>query len=258
MGNLKHWRRLYQPVLVLGPRAVGKTSLITQWLVPWDYAPVEPSRAHRVCAVPVSDLEGDQQSNPLDPDLPSPACVQLGLRLHDFPGEIDVQRHILMEVEKETLKLRKNSRKNLGVVLICMFGADEAKSGIRPETNQYYNGQLFHELRRLFAHGEIDLTKLIVVYNKMDLLRRQAPGSTDEELLALCQKSFAATCEPLRAILNPAQVREVATVLSRDEAGLHSERADTVKAEAIRPLVEALQGPRAPVDGRPTPPTWNL
>src|SRR5262249_38071019 len=151
-----------------------------------------------------------------EPAPPGPAArLLLGLRLHDFPGEMDAQRHILTQVGKETLRLRKNSRRNLGVVLICMFAADEAGSGIRPQTNEYYNGQLFRDLRLLFARGEIDLTRLILVYNKTDLLRRQQSlGTPDEELLALCQSTYAATCEPLRAIVNPTQVREVLAVLS--------------------------------------------
>jgi hypothetical protein len=259
VGKLRPFRPFYQPVLVLGPRAVGKTSLITQWHVPWDYAQVQSTTAHRVCQVPVYEVpvEGNHRAEPLGPGLPTPVRFLLGLRLHDFPGELDAQRSILAEVGRETLKLRRNSRHNLGVVLICMFAADEAKRGIRPETNQYYNGQLFRELRRLFAHGEIDLSKLIVVYNKIDLLREQlASGAPDEELLTVCQSGFAETCEPLRAIVAASQVREVLTVLSRDESGLRSEGAATVKAEAIRPLVDAFLGPRAA--GSEAPPAWDL
>jgi hypothetical protein len=262
MGKLRSVRTFHQPVLVLGPLAVGKTSLIKQWHVPWDSSSIEPSRAHRVCQVPVCEIpaEADPRAAEEPPNLIAPGRLFLGLRLHDFPGEIDSQRRILIEVGKETLRLRKLSRKNLGVVLICMLGADEAHSGIRPETNQYYNGQLFRDLRRLFAHGEIDLSKVIVVYNKIDLLRRQLPpGAPDDELLAMCRSGFAATCEPLRGIVDASGLREVLAVLHRDETGLRSEGATQVKGEAIRPMVEAFLGPQAAafIDSA-MPPTWDL
>src|SRR5947209_3297508 len=46
-------RNYFQPVLVVGPRFVGKTSLIKQWQVPWDHSPVAGTMTHRVCEVPI-------------------------------------------------------------------------------------------------------------------------------------------------------------------------------------------------------------
>jgi Protein kinase domain len=54
-SNLSH--TYLQPVLVVGPRYVGKTSLVMQWHVPWDYSATDPTKAHRVCEVPVTKFD---------------------------------------------------------------------------------------------------------------------------------------------------------------------------------------------------------
>jgi hypothetical protein len=181
--------------------------------------------------------------------------THLNLRLHDFPGEIKAQQRIVSIVRDETLKLRKSSRKDLGVIVICMFDAGEAHEGIRPETNEYYNAELFRELRRLVAHSEVELAKLLLVYNKADLLRRHLPpAATDFDLLDVCRRGFADTCGLLRGIVNGERIFDLLTVLERGESGYKSEGATRVKGEAARPMVEAFLGPAAAAQLDTAPP----
>src|SRR5262249_55240698 len=112
--------------------------------------------------------------------------------------------------------------------------------GIQSETSQYYNGDLFHELWLLVAHGEVPLEKLLFVYNKVDLLRNHLPSAKDAELLDVCHRKFEKTCEPLRRIVSGAKICELLTVLERGETGYKSHGADRVKGEAARPLVKAF------------------
>src|SRR5687768_12286125 len=39
-------REYIQPVILVGPRAVGKTSLLVQWHAPWDHSRLNPTQAH--------------------------------------------------------------------------------------------------------------------------------------------------------------------------------------------------------------------
>jgi hypothetical protein len=241
-------RTYLQPVLVVGPLGVGKTSLVRQWHVPWEHSPVTATQSHRFSDVPIYGFdEPEPMPHFVDPGIKVPVRAQLGLRLHDFPGEQQAQQKIGEIVREEAERLRRLTRKDLGLVVLCMFNAEEAHTGVQPETARYYNGDLFRQLRLLIAEGHVAIARLILVFNKADLLRAQRPaGAADPELLAECVRCFETTCQPLRGIVHPEKVCEVLTVLGRHEAGYRSEGAAMLKGEAARPLVEAFLGKSGP------------
>jgi hypothetical protein len=169
--------------------------------------------------------------------------------VHDFPGEIKAQRLIGAIIRDETAKLRK-TKKDLGVVIICMFDAEEAYVGIRRETNEYYNGELFRELRGLVAHDTVGVERLILVFNKFDLLRARYPRDTaDRELLELCLKAFAATCDPLRGVVNPERIcSPIPTILAREDMAYKNQGAPIVLGAAAKLFCEAFLGQAAARD----------
>lgn len=243
-------RTFYQPVLLVGPREVGKTSLLKQWHAPWDTSPNERTRRHRRAEVPIFDFElPDQEPHFADSDISTAIHAHLVLRVHDFPGELDAQQKIKEEVRAETIELRSTTKKTLGIVLICFFDALEAHEGVSDKTRDYYNGDLFRELRELVAHNQVAIDRLILVFNKYDLLRDMAePAMSDHDLLELCAVTFADVLKPLRGACNHEKICEVFTILGRDDMHLKNRGAPIVKGESARRFVETMAGAKAASD----------
>jgi hypothetical protein len=234
-------RTYRQPVLLVGPRLVGKTSLLTQWHAPWDHSHLDRTQTIKTCEVPVfSFTEVDKDRHFADPDIFVSIETQLILRVHDFPGEPSSQKAILETVKSEMQALRSESRKNLGLVIVCMFDAEEATTGISKETREYYNGELFRDLRSLVTFREVELERLIFVFNKCDRLRQKSTKVGDRELLELCIEKFDYIFATMRTFCNRDKVCEVFTILSREELLFKNQGATIVKGEAARGLVQAF------------------
>ena len=231
-----------QPVLLLGPRLVGKTSLLMQWHAPWDHSRLQSTTTRRESVVPVFEFEKpDSVPHFADPDVPTRINAHLSLRVHDFPGELDAQQSIILQARHETEQLRETMGQNLGVVLVCMFDSEEAVSGITDTTNRYYNGDLFSNLRSLVGTKKVDIQRLVIVFNKFDRLAKMLPGTSHQDLLARCIKEFGGLLSPLHGVCNPDKVCEIATVCDRDDMP-GSQGASFVLGEAARGLVLAVAG----------------
>lgn len=237
-------RQLEQPVLLVGPRSVGKTSLLMQWHRPWEYSPLEGTLVHSHSVVPVYDFSEEKRvPHFADPEIEVPLDSHLVLKVHDFPGELKAQKHICQVALEETRNLRKMTRSQLGVVIICMLDASEAATGLTESTRGYYNGELFRSLRELIAHSEIDLGRLILVFNKYDILQDTYGGECDDrELLRQCIKGFSPCFDLFRDACNPEKICEAFTILDRDQMHLKSRGASIVLGEAARPLVTTVLG----------------
>jgi hypothetical protein len=230
-------------VLLVGPRMVGKTSLLTQWHAPWDRGVPDRTASVNHCKVPVCSLvEKEKDYHFADPELLVEVETQLLLSVYDFPGEVKAQPAIREAIVAETRELRQASKKRLGVVLICMFDAEEAKADVSLATREYYNGDLFRELRSLVAFGEVDLERLIFVFNKYDCLKLYCPGMDDAALLQLCIAQFDHVFQIMRTVCSPDKVCEVFTILSREEMHFKNQGAPIVLGEAARGLVTVFGG----------------
>jgi len=236
-------RRYFQPVILVGPRAVGKTSLVTQWHAPWDRSRLSPTQTVRTSAVPVFDFQLESlEPNFADSEILSKIHMHLSLRVHDFPGELGAQKSVIEKVVEETLQIRGETEKDLGVVLICMLDASEALTQVSRSTVEYYNGELFANLRALVSHNKVSVERIVFVFNKYDLLKAQRVGVNDVQLMKACLQAYQNVITPLRGICNPERFCEVFTVLDRDDMVMNNRGAPIVLGEASRRFVEALAG----------------
>jgi GTPase SAR1 family protein len=237
----------YQPVILLGPRAVGKSSLIAQWHTPWIYSNLNPTQRHKISEVPIYDFKKENtEPHFADPEILTDVHLHLKLKVHDFPGELTSQISVIEQAIDETESLRKITNKSLGVVLVCIFNAEEATVGLSQSTIEYYNGDLFKNLRSLVSCNEVNIDRLILVFNKYDLLKKNYLQEDDKLLLSMCLRAFKSIISPLKGVCNPEKVCEVFTVLSRGEEMLSNNRgASIVKGEAARIFIKSMAGEEA-------------
>lgn len=239
-------REYYQPVILVGPRAVGKSSLLAQWHAPWDHSRLKSTQAHNTSTVPIYDFKrSNTEPHFADPDILTDVHVHLKLRVHDFPGELGAQKSIIKQTIQETLDLRQSTGKSLGVVLICLFDAEEGAKSFSQSTIDYYNGELFSNLRTLVAHNEVGIERLILVFNKYDLLKKRYCNQDDKSLSKQCIESFIPIISLLRGACNPEKVCEVFTILSREDMAYNNRGAPIVMGESARRFVEVMAGSQA-------------
>lgn len=234
----------FLPVLITGSQFVGKSSLVEQWNVPWNHSDNLPSTARMKTAfVPVSYFTSqDLKPHPLDPDFKSEVKINLILKVHDFPGELRQQENIAIQAEKDTEILRKTTGKNLGIVLICMLNSEEVNSGLKQETLNYFNGKFFQNLMDLQVTKKVNIDRLILVFNKKDLLKEGNPGVNDQELLRKCMDTFRPAIHRFSNICADVDVYPVFTVLSREDMLYNNQGALIVKGAASQKFVEVMAG----------------
>lgn len=235
-----------QPVILVGPRGVGKTSLLAQWHAPWDHSRLGPTQTHNSSTVPIYDFKrSNTEPHFADPEILTDVHIHLKLKVHDFPGELSAQRSIAEQGIQETLNLRQTTGKSLGIVLICMFDASEAAKGLTSQTISYYNGELFGGLRSLVSHNQIGVERLILVFNKYDLLKQERSNLSDIALLKFSLAAFQPIITLLGGICNPEKVCEVFTILNREDMALNNRGAPIVLGEAARRFVDTMAGSQA-------------
>ncbi len=236
-----------QPVLLVGPRGVGKSSLLAQWRAPWAVAEPSPTFRHAQADVPVCDLRDvATRAHPADPELVTPVHAHLVLRVHDVAGEVQAQRLVEKLVTDETQRLRESARRELGVVVVCMFDAAEAARGLTMETRAYYNGELFARLRNLVFVSKARIERLILVFNKVDRMREACgPAYSDAQLLDHCLRFFLASFPELGAICNRERIRGALAMLDSTRGPDAVRGASAVLGEAARALVDAFDAGEA-------------
>jgi hypothetical protein len=232
-----------QPVLLLGPRYVGKSSLMMQWHAPWDHAALPATATHRSSAVPVHDfLRPGTVPHFADPDVLTQLHAHLRLMVHDFPGELRFQRRAMDVAQRESERLQRELRLDLGVVLVCLCDAREAGTGrFEAMTREYYNGDLFQGLRGMVAERRVSIQRLIIVYNKFDMLRSALPAVGHDDLLKLCSDNFHRAFPQFHDMCHPEKVYETMTILDRSNMAL-IQGPGAVLGEAARGLVEGIVG----------------
>jgi hypothetical protein len=167
------------------------------------------------------------------------------LRVHDFPGELSAQQAVLQVLQTETRHLRQHARRDMGVVVICLFDAGEAEHGLSEDTRRYYNHELFKRLGALVRRDMAEIERLILVFNKVDRLRQARSGAVpDSDLLGECESVFMNAFEGLGELCHPGKIIPILSMLDRENNRVQSRGAPLVLGEAARSMVESVMGER--------------
>jgi GTPase SAR1 family protein len=230
-----------QPVLLIGPAGVGKTSLLANWQKPWSSSQHAASLKHTLAEVPIGQKD-HYATRPhfADPDITTSVHAQLMLRVHDFPGELAAQELIQQIVQRESDEVRHSTGNKSGIVLVCMFDATEAINGISASTREYFTGELFQRLRSLTFHGEARLARLVLVFNKVDqALKISKEKMTDEQLRTRCFRQFITAFPELGEVCHRERICGVLTMLDNSAPDM-IRGASAVLGEAARGLADAF------------------
>lgn len=234
-------RTYSQPVVLIGPRNVGKTSLLYRWMTePITESPF-PTATHTTTQVPVVTVDQEEVRADFWKTQPRfPGMVHLAVRVWDTPGEVHAQKLVRQACVTETVRTRNEFSADLGVVIICMFNAEDAYRGLSGSTREYYNDAFFRSLYESIMTGAIAVHKVILIFNKIDLLREYHPMASDDELRVLCLESLGEVLEPFSKLCRPDRFFVmVSTILPDNEGRLHMGPAQAL-IEAIRELASVL------------------
>jgi len=231
-------RTLLQPVIIMGPRGAGKTSLVLQLHAPWIHDKLKGSIDHSHSEVPIFDfVEHDLISHFANPELKVQLNTHLMLDMHDFPGDIAAQTQIKEVILEQAHEIKHKTNKNLGLVLICMFNSEESATKISETTLNYYNGDLFRHIKSFVIDNQVSIDRLILVFNHFDKLEKLTPTLSLHELSQKCLEKFQPIYNDLNRICNKEKVCEVFTVLGGDDILLENRGANMVKGECSRKFI---------------------
>ncbi len=241
-------REFFQPVILMGPRGVGKTSLVSQLHSPWIQESTIATVKYSHSKVPVYDyVENDLVKHFANPDISVKQITHLMLDIYDFPGEIAVQRLIENIILEKAKKFKEETNKSIGLVLICVFDSSEASSEISRETSSYYNSNLFRNIISFVKFGQVQIDRLILVFNHFDKLKRMNPDKSEIDLAQDCYEKFSPIFRNLNEICSSNAICEVFSVLGGENFTYENKGANLIKGECSRNFVKTFL-PRGPID----------
>jgi GTP-binding protein EngB required for normal cell division len=226
-----------QYVLLCGPSNVGKTSLVRRLHSPWDRLGTKRTDTPKISEVPVIKIPVDElKEHPALKTIKIKTKRDVSLLLYDFPGDPNLQEKIVDILVQET------TNSIYGVVLVFMFDASEL-GNISDDTRKYYTGDLFRRLRFLQSH-QIDIVRIILVFNKFDKLKKNFPDASINDLIDRCCRGFAPLLEPIHGAVDGEKVCALASILEVTNKENEDMGASLIRGEAARSIVKRLDPER--------------
>lgn len=180
---------LYHDVVLLGPRHAGKSSVAKLWTQPWfDIRNLTPSTLWETYEASVCDLSTKEGPDPLFEVVRRYRQV-LRVRLHDYPGD-DAKR---TEAVRALPRLQ-----NAALLLFFDLILDAGRvSSVAITKNGTYFSKVFIEALQAVSQLTSNVSKVILVFNKVDLL----PGHVDKkEVIKMLREANAETLSRLETV----------------------------------------------------------
>ncbi len=160
---------VYQDIVLLGPRNAGKTRVAELWRTPWfDSSKLQPTTHWQLYESSIADIGSETKRDDLF-EVDRVHDLVLRVKLHDYPGE----RHYQIDALKKLPSLKN-------AALLLLFDLDANEDGEikrKPiDDNHAYYSKYFAETLENTENITQNLSEVIVVFNKIDLL----PRSWDE------------------------------------------------------------------------------
>ena len=192
MQNSEVVSEVYYPVVLVGGRDSGKSSLRHHWGASWQVNAVEPTQVVSSVNIPVYDFVKDtRRPHPWADDVLVLEKVHLYLRTYDFPGEIINQKDILKVAERETQRIASEYKRQIGMCMLIMI---DSSAMIDPatenETKNYFSSPGYLDLCDRIRSEAIAIDRVVVMYNKADKLRSQYGHFDDRALLSECDSKL--------------------------------------------------------------------
>lgn len=162
---------LYHDVVLLGPRHAGKSSVAKLWTQPWfDIRELSPSSLWKTYEVSVCDLSTEERHDPLF-EVPRQHQHVLRVRLHDYPGD-DAKR-------SEAVRALPQLQNAALLLFFDLIPDGEGISSVAVAKNASYYSKVFIEALESVGQLSSKVSKVILVFNKIDLL----PSHLDRKTL---------------------------------------------------------------------------
>ncbi len=166
--------------ILLGPRSSGKTSLAELWANPVSYnVTQEATMAWRRVNLSLHEFGIEKKHDPLF-DVVRGFKKVLRLRLHDYPGE-------LSKVPEAFQKINDLSSKATIIFMLQVGYSDGVIAGV-DENAEYFNGVFVDQLQLGLKGIVRSVARVLVVFNKADLLPREWTEDEAREKLKLANR----------------------------------------------------------------------
>jgi len=151
---------IYQDIIMLGPRNSGKTSVAKLWSEPaFDIKDVTLTRKWQTYSRDILELE-EYAKEHTEFRINIKYQPRIRIKIHDYPGEDNWRT--------EAIRKLPDFKKSILLLFFDVFADSQGLHQVF-ENNKYYS-QLFVDTLRQHKGIGLNISKVIVVFNKADLL----------------------------------------------------------------------------------------
>jgi len=160
-------------VILLGPRASGKTSIVKLWTNPWtQIEKIVSSTTWHTYKLNIHEHEHEKRYHQLF-DVKRRFIQVTRLHIHDYPGEDGYRLQAIKDLEEQTNNSNALEKKTV-VIFIMKVHFRDGQVECFGDNEQYFSRAFVDQVDQ-YLQGKISdkVAKAIIVFHKVDLLPRE-------------------------------------------------------------------------------------